>query len=961
MIVRQERLAAEGEALGRDRVRLAGERAVVVADLDAHRRAMAAPMPLSDIDLEAALADAERSLAEAAAELAVLRAADRARGEELAAVQRAEAARATELETARRRVAEAERRAAAESGLESVAAARVPALEAALRSAREALSGANDQERLAVAAREAARTAAEAADAARSAALDRAGARSGALAARRGRLEALSARLGEEESRGIARAAKRRGGRRLDEELVVEPAFRAAVQAALSEVARAYLVARAAVGELGDERGILMVGEAAASSVRLSARAAESMERRVRDLVAAKGGGLLDQAVRRDPVGGATRVLARAAWLPTLADCLEIQPDLPPGWIAVPRDGSAVVTDLTVTFGAADTTLERRAEVDTLTAEVVRLDAEASAARTEADEASRAATATRQAVDQARAAESSAAAMRRRSEEAERLAARDLEVVVRELGWHQAQAARLAGEVDAHRAGLVALEAAAAAADAAAPDASGPEDSGHATESAGPASAVAAWEQRAADLRARRDRLAGQATAGDLARRDAEARRARAEATVVVRGERLVAIDRELERLADRERELSEVREQLGRDGAEVAVREAAARQALDQLLAADGVDRDHLAAAERTVAAIRERLRATEEQARAAERASLEADLGLEALREQLLVDLAGLGEVALRHLPARDAPAQSSGNVPQPSLIGGGLPVPGAEAPLQLTSEGAAEDDRLRLERGLLAAARRWTSDPAPADATSATRLGQLRRRFHDLGAANPFAVEEYQALRTRLEDLETQRADLGRAIERTRQLIEELTSLITEQFQTTFRALEAAFDERFQQLFGGGFAKLELTDPADLGSTGVEITARPPGKKKQPLGMLSGGERSLTAVALLLAMLQVRPVPFCVLDEVDAALDEANVGRFTAALRDLAQSTQLIVITHNRGTIRAADALYGVTVGDDSVSRVISLRLDEANAIVASRRGHASAVPQADAGPLPDAAAG
>ncbi len=122
-----------------------------------------------------------------------------------------------------------------------------------------------------------------------------------------------------------------------------------------------------------------------------------------------------------------------------------------------------------------------------------------------------------------------------------------------------------------------------------------------------------------------------------------------------------------------------------------------------------------------------------------------------------------------------------------------------------------------------------------------------------------------------------------------------------------------------------------------------------------------MLSGGERSLTAVALLLAMLQVRPVPFCVLDEVDAALDEAeNVGRFTAALRDLAQSTQLIVITHNRGTIRAADALYGVTVGDDSVSRVISLRLDEANAIVATGAATLPAVPQADAGPLPDAAA-
>ena len=198
------------------------------------------------------------------------------------------------------------------------------------------------------------------------------------------------------------------------------------------------------------------------------------------------------------------------------------------------------------------------------------------------------------------------------------------------------------------------------------------------------------------------------------------------------------------------------------------------------------------------------------------------------------------------------------------------------------------------------------------------SLARLGQLRRRFHELGATNPYAVEEYAELRQRLETLETQGADLRTAIARTRELIAELETMITDQFQTTFRALEAAFAARFEQLFGGGFARLSLTDPSDLGSTGVEIVARPPGKKAQALAMLSGGERALTAVALLFAMLEVRPVPFCVLDEVDAALDEANIGRFADALRSLAHQTQFIVITHNRGTIEAADALYGVTVG-------------------------------------------
>jgi chromosome segregation protein len=212
----------------------------------------------------------------------------------------------------------------------------------------------------------------------------------------------------------------------------------------------------------------------------------------------------------------------------------------------------------------------------------------------------------------------------------------------------------------------------------------------------------------------------------------------------------------------------------------------------------------------------------------------------------------------------------------------------------------------------------------------------LATLRRRFHELGAANPYALEEHAELAARLQALETQRSDLITAVERTRTLIAELDGLIATQFRGTFAALERAFDARFQQLFGGGYARLVLTEPGDLAATGVEITARPPGKKPQALAMLSGGERALTAVALLFAMLEVRPVPFCVLDEVDAALDEANVGRFTDALRDLASETQFIVITHNRGTIETADALYGVTVGDDSVSRVISLRLEEATAL-------------------------
>jgi len=233
--------------------------------------------------------------------------------------------------------------------------------------------------------------------------------------------------------------------------------------------------------------------------------------------------------------------------------------------------------------------------------------------------------------------------------------------------------------------------------------------------------------------------------------------------------------------------------------------------------------------------------------------------------------------------------------------------------------------------LAAALDAAVAHWQSGTVPeVEAPGPGRLAGLRRRFHELGAGNPFAVAEYAEARDRLDTLDGQVRDLETAISATRQLIGDLNTLIATQFRATFAALEDAFGRRFSQLFDGGDAELALTMPEDLSATGIEISARPPGKKRQPLQMLSGGERALTAVALLLAMLEVRPVPFCVLDEVDAALDEANIGRFAQALRSLANQTQFIVITHNRGTIENADALYGVTIGQDAVSRVISLRL-------------------------------
>jgi chromosome segregation protein len=159
-----------------------------------------------------------------------------------------------------------------------------------------------------------------------------------------------------------------------------------------------------------------------------------------------------------------------------------------------------------------------------------------------------------------------------------------------------------------------------------------------------------------------------------------------------------------------------------------------------------------------------------------------------------------------------------------------------------------------------------------------------------------------------------------------------VNDLDDLMEAAFQETFDAVAGRFSEMFTALFGGGTARLELIEPDDLLHTGIEIVARPPGKRAQRLALLSGGERALTAAALLFSLLHVSPTPFCVFDEVDAMLDEANVGRFRTQLERLAQQTQFIVITHNRNTVESADTVYGISMGSDAVSQVVSLKLED-----------------------------
>ena len=208
----------------------------------------------------------------------------------------------------------------------------------------------------------------------------------------------------------------------------------------------------------------------------------------------------------------------------------------------------------------------------------------------------------------------------------------------------------------------------------------------------------------------------------------------------------------------------------------------------------------------------------------------------------------------------------------------------------------------------------------------------INRQRALLRRMGAINPDAHKEYLEVKERHGFLSTQLNDLQKADTDLRQIITELDELMNKQFRTTFNAVAAEFKEMFSRLFGGGSARLVMTDADNPTETGIDIEARLPGRRERGLSLLSGGERSLTAVALVFSLLRVSPTPFCILDEVDAMLDEANVGRFTELLRDLSQTTQFIVITHNRNTVQVADVIYGVTMGRDSASQVISLRLDE-----------------------------
>lgn len=227
-----------------------------------------------------------------------------------------------------------------------------------------------------------------------------------------------------------------------------------------------------------------------------------------------------------------------------------------------------------------------------------------------------------------------------------------------------------------------------------------------------------------------------------------------------------------------------------------------------------------------------------------------------------------------------------------------------------------------------------------PVPEDVLGAQNLvRELKRDIAILGDVNLGAVEEFQRVNERFQFLSEQKNDLVEAKTTLYQVIREMDEEMSKRFRTTFDAIRSHFVVVFAKLFGGGRADLILSEPDNLLDTGIEIVAQPPGKKLQNLQLLSGGERALTAIALLFSIIRVKPVPFCVLDEVEAALDEANVARFAEYLREFSQQTQFIVVTHRKGTMEEADVLYGVTMEEGGVSKLVSVRLEEDEAIIAS----------------------
>jgi chromosome segregation protein len=368
----------------------------------------------------------------------------------------------------------------------------------------------------------------------------------------------------------------------------------------------------------------------------------------------------------------------------------------------------------------------------------------------------------------------------------------------------------------------------------------------------------------------------------------------------------------------------------------------AASVSALDGLAAELEAARQELAEREKAVEEVRERgreiqqvLSQSEDRLRTARHAfdsSRDKAGDLDSQRASLAAQVQSLVEQAREQhgveLLERD---------PVPALAG---PVPQGDEALGMVPALAGPEPEGDEERGMVPALR----DAATFDAEGASeRIAQLRDRLSRLGDVNLAAIADARELEERHEFLLGQRSDLERSMEDLERTIGELSRETRKRFKDTFEKANEKFGEIFVELFRGGGASLKLTNPSNLLESGVELEAQPPGKLIGSLSALSGGERALTAVSLIMALFSLRATPFCVLDEVDAPLDDANVSRYNAMLRRMSDRTQFIIVTHKQRTMESADVLYGVTMPEPGVSQLVSVRMEEAedraNSVAAS----------------------
>ena len=247
--------------------------------------------------------------------------------------------------------------------------------------------------------------------------------------------------------------------------------------------------------------------------------------------------------------------------------------------------------------------------------------------------------------------------------------------------------------------------------------------------------------------------------------------------------------------------------------------------------------------------------------------------------------------------------------------------------EVELDAMQERIADDYTLTFEAAL--------EYRKPIQVTAAnTRIDELRNMIRELGDVNVSAIEDYKNRKERHDTLTRQREDLVQAEADLKELITELLSSMEAQLKEQFELINTNFGIVFKELFGGGSAYMELSDEKDILNCDINIIAQPPGKKLQLLSLLSGGEKALTSIALLFAMLRLKPTPFCVLDEIESALDEANVLNFASYLKHYSQKTQFILITHRKGSMEASNTLYGVAMEERGVSKIVSVRFGDDN---------------------------